>query len=150
MSYWEASRPDTGYPDAKGALVIRYHIDSGVQNQRHPSPGQKFSAQNFPREGYIPNNAKGRLVLQLLILAWERRLTFTVGTSTTTGIENCVIWNEIHHKTLAPAHSYPDPNYLDNVTAELAAQGISDADLPLPANASALSLAPPKKSARLA
>ena len=50
----------------------------------------------------------------------------------TTGESDCVVWNEIHHKTeLASNHSghgYPDPKYLDNVTAELEAQGVTDAD----------------------
>ena len=61
--------------------------------------------------------------------AWRRRLTFTVGTSVTTGESNTVVWNEIHHKTNMTderGHGYPDPNYLDNVVAELATQGVED------------------------
>jgi len=68
-------------------------------------------------------------VLELLAEAWRRRLTFTVGTSATTGEPNTVVWNEIHHKTSVHndrGHGYPDPNYLDNVVAELAAQGVED------------------------
>ena len=40
-----------------------------------------------------------------------------------------VVWNEIHHKTTIQNHSghgYPDPNYLDRVMLELAAQGVTD------------------------
>jgi len=62
--------------------------------------------------------------------AWERRLTFTIGTSVTTGASNTVVWNEIHHKTEARSnhsgHGYPDPDYLDRVLQELAAQGVED------------------------
>ena len=69
-------------------------------------------------------------VLKLLRKAWERKLTFTIGTSVTTGASNTIVWNEIHHKTESTTnhsgHGYPDPNYLNNVTAELAAQGVED------------------------
>ena len=65
-------------------------------------------------------------------MAWERRLTFTIGTSVTTGANNTIVWNEIHHKTESTSnhsgHGYPDENYLDNVLAELAAQGVTEGD----------------------
>ena len=67
-------------------------------------------------------------MLKLLKEAWQRRLVFTIGTSSTTGEQDTVVWNEIHHKTEAfsnhMGHGFPDPNYLDNVLAELAAQGV--------------------------
>lgn len=69
-------------------------------------------------------------VLELLKVAWKRRLIFTVGTSSTTGETDTVVWNEIHHKTEMDrnltGHGYPDPNYLQNVLAELAAQGVTE------------------------
>lgn len=71
-----------------------------------------------------------RQVLELLKVAWKRRLIFTVGTSSTTGETDTVVWNEIHHKTEidrnVTGHGYPDPNYLQNVLAELAAQGVTE------------------------
>ena len=71
-------------------------------------------------------------VLRLLRVAWERRLTFTIGTSVTTGASDTVVWNEIHHKTESSSnysgHGYPDPNYLDNVLMELSLQGVEDPD----------------------
>ena len=36
---------------------------------------------------------------RLLRVAFDNRLTFTVGMSRTTGAENVVTWNDIHHKT---------------------------------------------------
>ena len=68
-------------------------------------------------------------VCRLLQEAWNRRLTFTIGTSATTGEEDTVIWNEIHHKTEMENHSehgYPDPKYLDNVLKELESQGVME------------------------
>ncbi|XP_053515099.1 E3 ubiquitin-protein ligase DTX4 isoform X2 [Artibeus jamaicensis] len=88
-----------GHPDCKTIRII-YSIPPGIQ------------------------------VLKLLLVAWDRRLIFAIGTSSTTGESDTVIWNEVHHKTEfgsnLTGHGYPDANYLDNVLAELAAQGISE------------------------
>ncbi|NWT86037.1 DTX1 ligase, partial [Lanius ludovicianus] len=108
-------------------------VPSPTQGPEHPNPGKKFTARGFPRHCYLPDNEKGRKVLKLLIVAWDRRLIFTIGTSNTTGESDTVVWNEIHHKTEfgsnLTGHGYPDPNYLDNVLAELLAQGVSEATL---------------------
>ncbi|XP_005879209.1 PREDICTED: probable E3 ubiquitin-protein ligase DTX2 isoform X2 [Myotis brandtii] len=78
----------------------------------------------------VYNIPHGIQVLELLKVAWKRRLIFTVGTSSTTGETDTVVWNEIHHKTEmdrnVTGHGYPDPNYLQNVLAELAAQGVTE------------------------
>lgn len=75
-----------------------------------------------------PASRLSEKVLELLKVAWMRRLIFTVGTSSTTGEPNTVVWNGIHHKTEMMSnlsgHGYPDPNYLDNVLSELASQGV--------------------------
>ena len=68
-------------------------------------------------------------VVELLKIAWKRRLIFTVGMSVTSMRDNTVVWNEIHHKTNQHGHSYPDPKYLDNVLLELAIQGVTEEDL---------------------
>ncbi|XP_021271448.1 probable E3 ubiquitin-protein ligase DTX2 isoform X3 [Numida meleagris] len=113
-----------------GMIQIVYHISRGIQGPEHPNPGMPYTARGFPRYCYLPDNEKGRKVLELLKVAWKRRLIFTVGTSSTTGESNTVVWNEIHHKTEMDTnlsgHGYPDPNYLDNVLAELAAQGVTE------------------------
>lgn len=44
-----------------------------------------------------------RQVLRLLLVAWDRRLIFSVGTSSTTGESDTVIWNEVRaqrHQTV--------------------------------------------------
>ncbi|XP_038231237.1 probable E3 ubiquitin-protein ligase DTX2 isoform X10 [Dermochelys coriacea] len=121
-----------GHQDC-GTIQIVYSIIRGIQGPEHPNPGMPYTARGFPRYCYLPDNEKGRKVLDLLRVAWKRRLIFTVGTSSTTGESNTVVWNEIHHKTEMDTnlsgHGYPDPNYLDNVLAELAAQGVTEACL---------------------
>ncbi|XP_067393913.1 probable E3 ubiquitin-protein ligase DTX2 isoform X2 [Emydura macquarii macquarii] len=118
-----------GHEDC-GTVQIVYSISRGTQGPEHPNPGMPYTARGFPRYCYLPDNEKGRKVLDLLRVAWRRRLIFTVGTSSTTGESNTVVWNEIHHKTEMDTnlsgHGYPDPNYLDNVLAELAAQGVTE------------------------
>ncbi|XP_012584575.1 PREDICTED: probable E3 ubiquitin-protein ligase DTX2 isoform X3 [Condylura cristata] len=118
-----------GHEDC-GTILIVYNIPSGIQGPEHPNPGKPFTARGFPRQCYLPDNAQGRKVLELLKVAWKRRLIFTVGTSSTTGETDTVVWNEIHHKTEmdrnVTGHGYPDPNYLQNVLAELAAQGVTE------------------------
>ncbi|RXN28404.1 E3 ubiquitin- ligase DTX4-like protein [Labeo rohita] len=78
----------------------------------------------------IYNIPPGIQALRLLLVAWDRRLIFSVGTSSTTGESDTVIWNEIHHKTEfgsnLTGHGYPDSGYIDNVLEELKAQGITE------------------------
>ncbi|XP_036910705.1 probable E3 ubiquitin-protein ligase DTX2 isoform X1 [Sturnira hondurensis] len=118
-----------GHEDC-GTILIVYNIPHGIQGPEHPNPGKPFTARGFPRQCYLPDNAQGRKVLELLKVAWKRRLIFTVGTSSTTGETDTVVWNEIHHKTEmdrnVTGHGYPDPNYLQNVLTELAAQGVTE------------------------
>lgn len=121
-----------GYSESKTIRIV-YDIPAGIQTTEHPNPGKKFTARGFPRHCYLPDNEKGRKVLKLLIMAWDRRLIFTIGTSSTTGESDTVVWNEIHHKTEfgsnLTGHGYPDPNYLDNVVVELLAQGVGEDNL---------------------
>jgi deltex-like protein len=122
MTYRLINRSLSGYEDCH-TIEITYDIRSGTQD------GVAYVVHGFPRNGYLPHNDKGLQVLTLLAKAWERRLTFTVGTSVTTGMSNVVVWNEIHHKTSmvdVHGHGYPDPKYLDNVLGELTSQGITD------------------------
>ncbi|XP_066552482.1 putative E3 ubiquitin-protein ligase DTX2 isoform X2 [Amia ocellicauda] len=124
-----------GHSDC-GTIQIIYSIPPGIQGPEHPNPGQPYSCRGFPRLCFLPDSDKGRKVLELLKVAWTRRLIFTVGTSSTTGEPDTVVWNEIHHKTEmmsnVSGHGYPDPNYLDNVLSELSAQGVTEACLEQP------------------
>ncbi|KAL7828546.1 hypothetical protein SRHO_G00321800 [Serrasalmus rhombeus] len=132
MEYHVIPHSLPGYPESKTIRIV-YDIPAGIQTTEHPNPGKKFTARGFPRHCYLPDTEKGRKVLKLLIMAWDRRLIFTIGTSSTTGESDTVVWNEVHHKTEfgsnLTGHGYPDPNYLDNVLVELSAQGVGEDNL---------------------
>lgn len=110
---WEA------YPNTD-ILEIHYIFKSGKKDD--------ILYPGTTRVAYLPNNDEGIEVLRLLIIAFERRLTFTIGTSVTTGRANQVVWNGIHHKTALEGgpscFGYPDETYFSRVKEELAAKGI--------------------------
>ena len=85
-------------------IVISYNIPSGTQNQYHPNPGRWYSGTT--RTAYLPDCKEGQEVLALLKRAFDQRLVFTVGTSSTTGVSNAVVWNDIHHKTSMHGGAY--------------------------------------------
>ncbi|XP_028312179.1 E3 ubiquitin-protein ligase DTX3L [Gouania willdenowi] len=109
-----------------GTIVISYFIPGGVQGQEHPNPGQHYDGLN--RAAYLPDSTEGKAVLKLLERAFDQRLIFTIGRSSTTGRSNVVTWNDIHHKTSThggpTCYGYPDPNYLSRVREELKVKGI--------------------------
>lgn len=83
-----------------------YHFPSGTQGPEHPNPGMRYSGTS--RTAYLPDNAEGQEVLELLKKCFDKRLTFTVGRSVTTGQDNCVVWNGIHHKvSLSSFNDHP-------------------------------------------
>ncbi len=53
-------------------------------------------------------------------------MTFSVGTSLTSGQKNTVVWAGVHHKTSLKGgqFAYPDNTYMLRVTEELEARGI--------------------------
>uniref|UniRef100_A0A8C2IJP9 E3 ubiquitin-protein ligase n=1 Tax=Cyprinus carpio TaxID=7962 RepID=A0A8C2IJP9_CYPCA len=114
-----------GYPGC-GTIEITYDIPSGIQTEKHPNPGKAFHGAN--RCAYLPDNDEGNEVLALLQKAFNQKLIFTVGKSTTSGMDNVVTWNDVHHKTNRDggpeSYGYPDPDYLKRVKNELKAKGI--------------------------
>ncbi|XP_068171068.1 E3 ubiquitin-protein ligase DTX3L-like [Antennarius striatus] len=125
MSYTVEPSPLPGFSDC-GTIVIIYDIPDGKQTRKHPNPGKPY--HGIYREAYLPDNKNGREVHGLLRRAFQQKLIFTIGTSRTTGMENQVTWNDIHHKTLRKGgpekYGYPDPGYLSRVREELKAKGI--------------------------
>ncbi|KAK6185734.1 hypothetical protein SNE40_007902 [Patella caerulea] len=115
-----------GY-DRYGTIEINYIFRDGIQSEKHPNPGKPFKGTT--RTAYLPDNRDGQEVLSLLKTAWERRLIFTVGKSVTTGQNDVVTWNDIHHKTRTDggpdSFGYPDSRYLKRVKGELMAHGVT-------------------------
>ncbi|XP_023181324.1 uncharacterized protein LOC111605894 [Xiphophorus maculatus] len=120
---YQSSLP--GFPGC-GYICITYDIPSGKQTENHPKPGQYYGGT--VRQAFLPDNKEGNEVLLLLKKAFDQKLIFTVGASRTTGADNMVTWNDIHHKTSISGgpecYGYPDENYLSRVKEELKAKGI--------------------------
>ncbi|XP_053276394.1 E3 ubiquitin-protein ligase DTX3L isoform X1 [Pleuronectes platessa] len=125
MKTYRNSSSLPGY-EKYGTITIHYDVQSGIQEEEHPNPGQPF--EGVFRTAYLPDSSEGRRILGLLRRAFDQRLIFTVGRSTTTGRNNIVTWNDIHHKTSThggpTCYGYPDPDYLSRVGDELKLKGI--------------------------
>ena len=131
MMYARHAASLPGYSDS-GMILIKYVFNNGVQDQTHPNPGKPFHARGFPRTALLPDNEKGERVLKMLITAFQRRLTFTIGRSVSRGEDDCLTWNGIHHKTVlrdnGSGHGYPDTDYLDRVIQELNIVGVTESE----------------------
>jgi len=90
-SYVDKRMHCAGY-EKHGTIVIEYNFPSGTLPD-----GRRYYGTS--RVAYLPDNEDGRECLRLLKISFDRRLTFTIGTSVTTGRSDSVIWNGIHHKT---------------------------------------------------
>ena len=111
-----------------GAIVINYNMKAGIQKSYHNAPGISHPATQ--RTAYIPNSPEGHDLLKRLQFAFCAGLTFTIGTSFTSGLDNVITWASIHHKTTVycGTHGYPDLSYFHNVNEELDALHVPAAD----------------------
>ena len=105
-----------------GTFQISYSFPCGVKKDG------RTAYRGTNRSAYLPDSPEGIEVLALLVKAFRRRLSFTVGFSVTTGRDNVVVWNSIHHKTCTSGgtlcYGYPDPTYFNRVKLELADKGV--------------------------
>lgn len=51
------------------------------------------------RIAYMPNTEEAKQVIKLFRTCFDRKLMFIIGSSVTTGRNNVIVWNGIHHKT---------------------------------------------------
>jgi len=111
-----------------GAFILHYSMNGGTQQLYHPNPGIAYGQTQ--RHAYLPNNAEGRMTLSRLVYAFAHGLTFTVGTSLTTGQSNVITWASIPHKTSTRPgpHGFPDFGYFLNVHEDLDALGVPPVD----------------------
>ena len=112
-----------GYPNI-GTITIEYIFKDGNID------GIKYFGTI--RYAFLPNNKEGREILGMLKIAFDRKLTFVIGTSYTSGKENSIIWNGIHHKTNIMGgnenYGFPDSTYFNKVKEDLASKGIVKED----------------------
>lgn len=125
-SYVQRNMSCLGYE--RGTIVITYTLSGGWQKPYHVNPGVPYPPTT--RTAYIPDTTEGRNLLKRLQFAFASGLTFTVGTSLTSGANNVITWASIHHKTslYCGAHGYPDPSYFHNVNEELDALHVPPAE----------------------
>ncbi|CAF4557574.1 unnamed protein product [Rotaria sp. Silwood1] len=113
------------YGSDQPTIEIVYTFKAGLQGPLNPNPGKPYSGTT--RNAYLPNNEEGKEVLRLLRKAFDDQHIFTIGRSTTSGQDNVITWNDIHHKTSIHGgperFAYPDPTYLFRVRQELADKG---------------------------
>jgi len=87
---------------------VLLYLNAMMLQTEHPHPGKRF--MGTVRTAFLPDNVEGREVCEMLRRAFDARLVFTVGRSITTGLDNVVVWNDIHHKT--QTHGQPYVFYL--------------------------------------
>lgn len=111
-----------GYEDCD-TIVITYNMNGGTLKS-----GEYYSG--FNRKAYLPNNDKGKLVLELLKKAFDSKATFCIIRHDQYSAK--IDWNGLHHKTSVNGglsrFGYPDPNYLDNILKELKLKGFKSED----------------------
>lgn len=127
MNHTIINKSLSGFDPHSKTIKINYNFPSGTQASDHPHPGRPYGGTQ--RTAYLPDTQEGKRVLSLLQKAFDYKLIFTIGQSRTTGQDDVVTWNDIHHKTSIDGGSfqygYPDPTYLNRVVQELAAKGIA-------------------------
>lgn len=114
---------------SEDSILVSYHLPRGTQRDYHDHPGRHHGGKRAT--AYLPNNADGRDLLKRLKFAFMHGLSFTVGTSFTTGMTDQCTWASVHHKTSptggSRGHGYPDPDYFDNCNGELDSLGVPPA-----------------------
>lgn len=107
---------------------MTYEMQEGVQKAYHVNPGVPYDGTI--RIAYLPDTDEGRALVKRLQYAFVHGLTFTVGTSLSTGQHNRIVWASIHHKTSTASgpHGFPDLGYFFNVNEELDTLHVPSAD----------------------
>ena len=67
----------SGFEDLNYTIIVSYKFPNGVKN------GTNYTGTR--RTAFLPGNEAGKEALGLLITSFQRKLTFIVGTSLTTG-----------------------------------------------------------------
>lgn len=122
----------------KARILKNVHCDGfscdTISIEYHFPSGKGYSGTG--RTAFLPFNKEGIEILALLKVSFDRKLTFIVGTSLTTGVSNTTVWNGVHHKTNLTGGSaywgYPDNTYFFRVRQELASKGVLEENIDKP------------------
>ena len=74
-----------------------YYTFTSTVGPQHPNPERPHSGLQF--YAFLPNNKDGKEVCDLLKMAFDARMLFTIGTSPATKEENVLVCNGIELKT---------------------------------------------------
>ena len=113
-------------------------IPPGYQDETHPHPGRPFYSTVSPQTFHLPNSPKGALVVDLLRVAFNRGLLFTIFPSSISGRDEVMTWTTGVRQEPAKTYcencdqSCLENDYLDSCLRELAARGVNPADLVRP------------------
>ena len=122
-------RPATASPSMFGqgrqaaSIVIQYDFPAGRQKEYHPAPGAHYPAANFT--AYLPDDTKGRHLLERLQQSFARGLTFVVGHPF--GMVPSRICEWIPHLSLPPPTPQAvlvDPEYWNHCHQQLDLVGV--------------------------
>jgi Deltex C-terminal domain len=91
---------------APGHIAIEYIVPSGIQKSYHDHCGVPHGKANHV--AFLPDTSAGQDLLIRLVCAFERGLTFTIGTCPLSGRENAIVWSSIPHQTLLPDETRVD------------------------------------------
>jgi deltex-like protein len=109
-----------GYHERK-AIMIEYDIPYGIQKPYHDYPGVVFRGAN--KVAYLPNTREGNLLLNRLIYAFSRGLTFQIGWTDTTE-KSVVRWASISHMSKYGDNKEVNGQYIEGCNQELDQLGV--------------------------
>ncbi|XP_052814974.1 E3 ubiquitin-protein ligase DTX3L-like [Mya arenaria] len=114
-----------GYGEQRIIMLI-FTFPDGIQTAHHPSPGSSYKGDTFT--GYLHCNSEGKLLCSMLKAAFRRGLVFTLGKEGKVVLDGVSLY--IRPVYLNTWKINPDyVKYVQTLKAELAAKGITEADI---------------------
>lgn len=111
--------PHTGSPLSSGTIVLQYKMLWGIQKEYHVDRGKLYSSSEY--EAFVPDCEAGRQLVQRLVYAFLRGLTFTIAPSSKPQESYRIAWSSIPHKTCT---SSSDDFYIPTANMELDILGV--------------------------
>ncbi|XP_052814207.1 E3 ubiquitin-protein ligase DTX3L-like [Mya arenaria] len=97
----------------------------GLQTRYQAFPGQEYKGSRF--EGRLKNDSEGVTVCGMLKTAFKRGQMFTIGEDWSVGLDGISMFDSPLLAKVSPSRCYV--KYIQKVKAELAAKGITEANI---------------------